>query len=443
MPRKAIVEHIHHHEGVEHSPQHPVPRAIHTWLTQAFPRIQARICLDLWGSERVWLGGECGSPAKLIVHLTHPGIIRSLLLSLDPLVLVEAYLNGFLEFDGKLEDVIQLLRELDAPQFSFAKAFRACLAALSLPPFPQPQHPAAPWSGLKKRSQERELKVIQHHYDVGNEFYGIFLDPLFVYSSAYFEEPGESLAKAQERKLDIICRKLNLKPGEKLLDIGCGWGALLRYAVKNYGVTGFGITLSKQQVQFNRARIAEEGLGNRLEVELRDYRDLANEPAFDKIASIGMIEHVGIRNYPVYFQRILSILKPGGLFLNQGIATYQNWDGSGVGERFVDRYIFPDGNLARLSTIIAAAEEAQWETVHVESWRPHYAKTLRKWAQNLSRALDQATVLAGLRTVKLWLIYLIGSAQAFEENRMNVYAVLLRRKADQAWNMPALSFDWR
>ena len=263
-----------------------------------------------------------------------------------------------------------------------------------------------------------------------------------VYSCAHFDNDSMDLATAQERKLDLICQKLRLQPGETLLDVGCGWGALLRWAVEHYGVKGYGITLSAEQLAFNQAQIQTLGWGDRLQVELRDYRDLPQQPTFDKAVSIGMVEHVGLKNYATYFNQIMASLQPGGLFLNHGITASREWRGRSLGERFINRYIFPNGELVRLSTTLVAMENAGWEIADVDAWRPHYAKTLRHWAHNLEQALDQVIELVGERQARLWWVYLLGSAMAFENNDMGIYQVLLRRQCDRTWDLPLSRSGW-
>ncbi|MFQ3617149.1 MAG: cyclopropane-fatty-acyl-phospholipid synthase family protein [Cyanobacteriota bacterium] len=456
-------------------PDHPwaiaLPPALRTWLEAAFQQLSAPICLDFWGREQLWVHCNANEPPTLTLQIRHPGIVRSLLMRRDPLVLVEGYLNGDCDFVGDLETLIMAMQQLGRVPIPLNLAtLQAARAALSLPSLKTQLS-----SSLEKtrHTPEQDRAAIHHHYDMGNDFYQLWLDPQMVYSCAYFEDEQMSLAEAQAAKLDLICRKLRLSPGETLLDIGCGWGALLRWAVERYGVHGFGITLSQAQLDYNRAKIVEAGLENRLRVELMDYRDLPQTPTFDKIVSVGMVEHVGRRNLPVYFQSIGRSLKPGGLFLNHGITASTEWNGSSLGERFINRYIFPHGELVRLSTILEAAESAGWEVVDVDAWRLHYAKTLRCWEANLQNAAAQAERLLGEamlkrkqetneqenhgrspeilsavpesephRYLQLWRAYLLGSALGFEKNQMGLYQTLLRPKADTSWNLPLTRSGW-
>lgn len=419
-----------------------LPSGIRNWLHSIFQDSPFDLRLECWGDTQLAIDKSAQPDSSLVLQIHHPGVIRALLIDRDPLVLAEAYLKGYFDFNGRVEDLIVLGRYLARTATRSKQAISAWFQALTLPRLPWKQQMMGFWQQLRAHTIDRDREVIQHHYDVGNDFYKLWLDPLLVYSCAHFPHPDATLAEAQEAKLDLICRKLQLQPGDTLLDIGCGWGSLLRWAVKHYGVKGYGITLSQEQVEFNQKRIAEEGLGGQLDVELRDYRELPKQPTYDKIVSVGMIEHVGIENYPVYFQSALQALKPGGLFLNHGINSSDRWNGSSVGERFINRYIFPDGELARLSTTLAAAEDAGWEVADVDAWRIHYAKTLRHWAANLEREGDRASQLIGDRKLQIWRLYLLGSAMAFEENQMGVNQVLLRRKQDLHWNLPLTRDNW-
>jgi cyclopropane-fatty-acyl-phospholipid synthase len=252
-----------------------------------------------------------------------------------------------------------------------------------------------------------------------------------VYSCAYFATPAMSLEDAQRAKLDLVCRKLRLRPGERLLDVGCGWGALIIHAAREYGVDASGITLSESQAALARERIAEAGLGERCRVELRDYRALGDEPRFDKIASIGMVEHVGVEHLPGYFAAVYRVLAPGGVFLNHGIVNVAvTREHGGWRDRlerrlwrrdeFIDQYVFPDGKLGPLHAVIAAGEGAGFETRDAESLRPHYALTLRAWSRRLVEARAAATALVGERIFRTWRLYMAASAQGFASGRLNV-----------------------
>jgi cyclopropane-fatty-acyl-phospholipid synthase len=260
-----------------------------------------------------------------------------------------------------------------------------------------------------------------------------------VYSSAYFRRADDTLDIAQEQKLDHICRKLRLAPGERLLDVGCGWGALIQWAAERYRVRSLGVTLSENQFEYARRRIREAGLEDRCEVRLLDYRDVPEDEPFDKIASVGMFEHVGRKNLPLYFGKLRRLLKPGGLVLNHGItlnAPEQGELGSGIGE-FIDEYVFPGGELAHISRVIEAMSAQGIECHDVESLRPHYASTLWRWCDRLEANADAARASVGEKLYRIWRIYLAGSAYAFERGWMSVYQVLAGRPgADGALAVP-------
>jgi cyclopropane-fatty-acyl-phospholipid synthase len=268
---------------------------------------------------------------------------------------------------------------------------------------------------------------IQHHYDVSNAFYRLWLDERMVYSCAYFRTETDSLDQAQAQKLDHICRKLLLAPGEELLDIGCGWGALILHAARVYGVKATGITLSQNQHDYVKAKIKQNGLEDRVHVELRDYLHLPEDRLYDKIASIGMFEHVGVRNYPRYFGKIRRVLKPGGLVLNHGI-THNSLGasslGSGIGD-FIEEYVFPGGQLAHVSTVIKGLAADGLELIDAEALREHYARTLWHWVDRLEANADVARQEVGEERFRVWRIYLAGSAHAFDRGWLSIFQLLV------------------
>ena len=261
---------------------------------------------------------------------------------------------------------------------------------------------------------------------MGNDFYRLWLDPEYVYSCAYFRDAGQSLAEAQHDKLDYICRKLRLAPGQRLLDIGCGWGALLFWAARHYGVQAHGITLSVQQYHLACERVRKEGLGDLVSIELLDYRDLDGKDCYDRIVSVGMFEHVGVRNIPHYFGRVQRLLKSGGLFLNHGITSETGWRRTPL-TRFMNCYIFPDGELARISDVMDTMERSGFELLDVESLRPHYVLTLRHWVLTLESNREAAISASSEATYRLWRLYMAGSAHYFQEGSIGVYQILAGR----------------
>jgi len=275
-----------------------------------------------------------------------------------------------------------------------------------------------------------DRQAIEHHYDLSNEFYALFLDPLMVYTCAYYREPNGDLAQAQADKLDLVCRKLRLRPGERMLDIGCGWGSLAVWAAKNYGVEVLAVTLSAEQATYGAEWARREGLADRCRVERRDYRDLASEQPFDKISAVGIIEHVGIANYPSYFAEVHSLLQPGGLFLNHGITHRRDWVRTPQWE-FLIQNVFPNGELDHVSHITDVMEATEFEVLDVECLRLHYARTCRQWANRLRAAQERAIALVGERKYRTWLLYLAASSVAFEQGSIGLYQVVAARR-DQA-----------
>jgi cyclopropane-fatty-acyl-phospholipid synthase len=288
---------------------------------------------------------------------------------------------------------------------------------------------------MKRDRRMLDREAIHHHYDLSNEFYQLFLDPLMVYTCAYYRTPDGDLATAQEDKLDLVCRKLRLQPGETMLDIGCGWGSLAVWAAKHYGVSVLAVTLAAEQVRYGQAWVQREGLGDVCRIEHRDYRDLVGEGPFDKISAIGIIEHVGLANYKAYFDEVYQLLKPGGLFLNHGITHNRAWKRTPQWDFLVER-VFPNGELDHVSHIADVMEETDFEILDVESLRPHYARTCRQWAERLRANERRAIELVGERTYRTWLLYLTSSSVAFEQRSLGLHQVLVSRPDPAAAVVP-------
>ncbi len=274
------------------------------------------------------------------------------------------------------------------------------------------------------RDVQQSKRQISFHYDVSNDFYRLWLDRRMVYSCAYFESGDESIDQAQLNKLDLICRKLRLTPGERFLDIGSGWGGLIIHAAKNYGVHAKGITLSMEQLDFTEELIRREGLSSRCEVALQDYRELDEESCYDKVASVGMFEHVGIKNLPLFFGAVKAVLKEKGLFLNHGITKKEKWQSRDPSAEFLDKYIFPGGELDQLSHVLQMMEESNLEILDVENLRTHYSKTLRLWVDRLQRRKKEALRFVDEETYRKWILYMAASAVAFEEGNIFVFQTL-------------------
>ena len=276
------------------------------------------------------------------------------------------------------------------------------------------------------RSKRDDARAIEFHYDVSNEFYALFLDRRMVYTCAYYRRPDGDLDQAQEDKLDLVCRKLRLAPGERLLDIGCGWGSLVVWAAERYGVQAQGVTLSRSQAEYAQASIRRTGLEGRARVDYLDYRDLPRDARFDKIAAVGVIEHLGIRNYPGYFARVHEMIEPGGLFLNHGITHEKHWRRSSQTE-FLERHVFPNGEMDNVSHILDVLERARFEILDVESLREHYARTTRHWAERLQANAARARALVGERVYRTWVAYLASSSVGFTRGNIGLYQVVATR----------------
>jgi cyclopropane-fatty-acyl-phospholipid synthase len=280
------------------------------------------------------------------------------------------------------------------------------------------------------RSKRNDARAIAHHYDVSNDFYALFLDPLMVYTCAYYRDPDGKLERAQADKLDLVCRKLRLKPGESLLDIGCGWGGLSIWAAQHYGVRAHGVTLSRAQAEWAAARIRREGLEGRCLVEHLDFRDLPEGARYDKIAAVGVIEHVGIPNYPAFFARVHAMLNDGGLYLNHGIHHEFHWRRTSQTD-FLYKYVFPNGDLSGVSETMTEMERARWEILDVENLGLHYARTCRQWVERLQSRAEEARSLVGEQIYRTWLLYLTCSAAAFESGSIGLWQFLMRKQWDR------------
>lgn len=337
----------------------------------------------------------------------------------------EAYVQGDLGVEGKTDDILRVGLVI-AERVGRSRLLR------------QLGHVFA---HLPRHSKARDAANVRFHYDVSTDFYRLWLDRHLVYSCAYFETGREALDEAQERKLDHLCRKLRLKPGERLLDIGCGWGGLICWAAERYGVEAVGVTLSPPQAEETRRRAAALGLDDRVEVLCHDYRDIAGAGVFDKIVSVGMYEHVGIRNLPVYFGTTARLLRPGGLLLNHGITTGDR-DGQAQGPHggeFIDRFVFPGGELPHVSRVFYEIAGAQLEPIDWEDLRPHYPLTLRAWVTRLEANREAAIAAAGAPAYRVWRMYMAGMAYAFERGWLSVGQLLAvkplaDRPGERPWN---------
>ena len=455
------------------TPQHsapPVPKpaaadgraiaAARRALAIAFGPVEARgFAVRLWDGS-VDASAASTSPFTLVVQ--RPGALRRALLPPSELALVEAYLRDDLDVEGDL-GAAGRLGDLAASRLRSPRVLLGLLRALRALPSDDltpsagdaaagSPHHAPRLFGKKAHSRERDAATVRHHYDVGNDFYALWLDRRSIYSCAYFPTGSEGLDAAQEAKLEHICRKLRLRPGEQLLDVGCGWGGLLEYAATRHGVSGVGITLSEPQASAARDRLAAAGVGDRVRIEVRDYRDLPADWRFDKAVSVGMREHVGAARLPAYFYAVHRALRPGGLFLDHGLvrggAAEQRGALTWVKRRlwrrdaFIERYVFPDGELVPLGILVDVAERTGLEARDVENLREHYILTLRHWVARLSRAHSDAAALVGEHTYRVWRLYMAATTLGFQSGRLTLIQTLFAKpRADGSAAVPLSRAD--
>ncbi|HJU16166.1 MAG TPA: class I SAM-dependent methyltransferase [Stellaceae bacterium] len=353
---------------------------------------------------------------RVTITLTTPRLVRLFLLG-DIAGLGRAYVKGEIGVEGRVEEVLAIGIRI-AERLGASPLLRRVGALLPHRRF--------------RHSRKRDAAAIRYHYDVSNDFYRLWLDRNMIYSCAYFVTGEEDLDRAQEQKLDHICRKLRLKPGERLLDIGCGWGGLLHWAATRYGIEGVGITLSEAQRAYAQTWAETAGLQSRIEIRLQDYREVAGEALYDKIVSVGMYEHVGIANLPLYFAAIGRLLRPGGLVLNHGI-TSGDRDGRAQGPpggEFIDQFVFPGGEVPHISHALYEVAGAGLEILDVEDLRPHYPQTLVRWLARLEARREEAIAAAGAERYRIWRMYMAGMAHAFDRGWLSVCQTLAQKPAE-------------
>jgi cyclopropane-fatty-acyl-phospholipid synthase len=391
-------------------------------------RLDARAARARTFAIRFWDGSELpppgGSPSAVTLDVRSPNALARVLREPNEVGFGRAWISGELTVEGDLEQALAAGEAMRGVSFGPRDKLAALAAARRLHAL-RLRAPAAPTAEARlsgrRHSLARDRAAVRHHYDVSNAFFRIVLGPTMVYSCAYFADAEDGLDTAQERKLDVVCRKLRLQPGERFLDVGCGWGSLVLHAAQRYGVRAVGITLSEPQAEYARQRVREAGLDERCEIRVADYRELRDGP-FDKIASVGMVEHVGAAKLDEYARALRSALRPGGLLLNHGLtrAAPRGWDDSS----FVARFVFPDGELESLGTTVRTLELAGLEIRDVESLREHYALTLRRWLANLAARREDAIAEAGEERERIWRLYMTGSVRSFESGEISVHQVL-------------------
>jgi cyclopropane-fatty-acyl-phospholipid synthase len=389
-------------------------------LEEALPERPFRV--DLWDGTSVPSTNGAGGPTFTV---RSPRALAHALRAPGQLGLGRAYVAGEIEVDD-VDAALDLLDGWRPPAFDARTRLRLAGAAARAMGLVAP--PRAPTSELRPRgrrhSRARDLRAVRHHYDVSNEFFSLFLDQSMTYSCAIFSRGATTLEEAQRTKLELVCDKLALAPGERVLDVGCGWGSFVLHAAREHGVRVTGVTLSEPQAARARERAAAEGLGDLVDVHVMDWRDLAGE-RFHAIASIGMVEHVGSANIDAYAERLAELLEPGGRLLNHGIGRIRHGDPEAG--PFSERFVFPDAAPLHVSRILFAVERAGLEPTHVEGFRPDYAETLRHWAMRLDGNLDRAVELAGPERVRVWRVYLRAARRGFESGFTSIFQVLARR----------------
>jgi cyclopropane-fatty-acyl-phospholipid synthase len=414
---------------------------------------------------RAWDGSEAGPPGAPVLVIRRRRALRRLLWRPGELGLARAWVAGELDIEGDLYAALDALSGLfwnrgeGEPASTRAEALRRAGSALrdpatyrlaraalalagpGLPPPPPPEE-VRRRTGIA-HTKQRDKAAIAHHYDVGNDFYEMVLGPSMLYSCAVYPEPDTTLEQAQYAKLDLVCRKLQLREGQRLLDVGCGWGSMVLHAAEHYGVRATGITLSVEQAAYARKRVAEAGLTGQVEIRVQDYRDVKDGP-YDAISSIGMAEHVGSESYLAYARTLYALLRPGGRLLNHQIARRPMADEKTYHvDEFIDRYVFPDGELAPVGATVSWLEEAGFEARDMEALREHYARTLRAWVRNLEACWDKAVAVTSPGRARVWRLYMAASALSFERNRIGVNQVLAVRTAnDGVSDMPATRSAW-
>lgn len=398
---------------------------------------------DIACRVRFWDGTvwERGHNSCFTLVLTHPGALRRMLRDRGELSLGEAYIFGDFDIEGEIASAFELSDVLLGRNETLLKRARLAALVRRLPETGRPQllsHKAHLPGATHSRARDRE--AIHYHYDLPPEFYELFLGSQMVYSCAYFHTDQDPLERAQEQKLDYICRKLRLKPGDHLLDIGCGWGALVIHASKHYAAVCRGITLSEPQARLARKRVRDAGLEHLCRIDVCDYRELDSQLQFDKIASIGMFEHVGEHLLPKYFSRVYDLLRDGGVFLNHGIAVSALYPPSS--SSFIDKYVFPDGELVPISKTATIGEHAGFELRDVESLREHYALTLQQWTERLESNATKAKRLTNETTYRIWRMYVAGSAYAFRTERLNLFQTLFMKSSAGKSTLPLTRDDW-
>jgi len=394
--------------------------------------------IRLWDGS-VW-DAEPGQPVRFTMVIRHPGSLRTMLMAQSENAMGQAYVYDDFDIEGDMESAMSMAEHLFRLRLSIGDRLRLASQLFRLPVHQKERsgRQAAKLEGTV-HSIERDRQAVTYHYNTSNDFFSFFLDKRMVYSCAYFAAPEEDLETAQNRKLDYTCRKLRLHKGDRLLDIGCGWGGLIIYAAKKYKVSALGVTLSKPQADLANEHILKAGLSDRCRVEVCDYRQIAGHGSFDKIVSIGMVEHVGEPKLPEYFRQAWRLLKPGGVFLNHGIAHPHL---ETRGQSFSQAYIFPDGEPVPIHVSTRIAEDVGFEVRDVESLREHYMLTARHWVRRLEAHHAEAVHATDEATYRAWRLYMSAAASQFAAGKYNIYQSLLVKPDHGKSGLPLTRADW-
>ena len=396
---------VQHHLSVQHR--------LSNWVEGVTSKVELPLRLELWNGQKIDFSSEA---PRVTIRLPQASAARYLL---QPSLsnLGTAYVEGDIEVKGAAHDMIAIVNALAKSSLTMDGKLARIVRSFT-------------------HDRRKDAEAIRYHYDVSNEFYQQFLDPNMVYSCAYFENGDEDLATAQLKKIDHILTKIRVQPGQTLLDIGCGWGALVLRAAQQFGARCVGITLSENQALLARERVARAGLEKQIEIRLQDYRDV--DGTFDRITSVGMFEHVGVQHLPEYFSRVNRLLAEGGVVMNHGITT-TNVDNSATaygGGDFIDQYVFPHGELAHLSTVVRTMQEGGLEVRDVENLRRHYARTCATWTDNFEANAEQIRKLTDEKRFRIWHVYLAGCAYAFAHDRISLYQIVCGKAGGDPGQIP-------
>lgn len=440
----AILTPTAHHPGANSGAQSRQIKAALRIAEKLLSSYPGAVALELWNGAS-YAVGQTAPLFTLVVR--DPGVLRRLVFSKrNPIPLADAYFRGLLDVEGDFYAALKLKSHFQKLSFTARERTALVLDALRLPKVVMAE--GAKGAGKANtanfthhHTKHSDSAAISFHYDVSNAFYKLWLDEQMVYSCAYFKTASDTLEQAQLNKLDHICRKLRLQTGERFLDIGCGWGAMVCWAAQHYGVKAHGITLSQKQFDYATERVARLGLQEQVTLEMRDYRDLAGEAVYDKISSIGMFEHVGLANLAVYNATVIRVLRPGGLFLNHGITHDEEGWHPTVDSEFINRYVFPDGELDTVSNILRGMEQAHFEIHDVENLRAHYAMTLRGWVKRLEAKHDEALQFVSEDAYRVWRFYMAACAIEFELEGTAIHQILASKRGSTSFPVPLTRRD--